>query len=207
MMSFHASALLWVSFPRFQVYVGRNNRQNDALSRSAAETDMWLHARGVPGSHVIIKVPPGQSVAAKDSEFAANLAAFYSKVSRSKKISLIVYPSNGCWQCPCRCLHPRNSFPQQDTRDHMHCHRNHNSNHHHHHPKFVFVMTYLHSASAQSLSSPPPLPRTIIYHYYHHHHRFIIVCSEYVFIRQQHSKLTASFPITMLCLLRLRAFL
>ena len=91
--------------------MGRNNRQNDALSRSAAETDMWLHARGVPGSHVIIKVPPGKDAAAKDQEFAANLAAFYSKV-RNKDIVLIIGPVVDGNVCCCLCPHGRSFFPQ-----------------------------------------------------------------------------------------------
>lgn len=67
--------------------MGRNNRQNDALSRSASDQDLWLHARGVPGSHVIVKVPPGSEPRAGDREYAANLAAFFSKVDASGQLS------------------------------------------------------------------------------------------------------------------------
>lgn len=40
-----------------QVLVGRNPRENDELTRSAADADLWFHARGCPGSHAILRVP------------------------------------------------------------------------------------------------------------------------------------------------------
>ena len=62
------------------VLVGRNNRENDELStRVAAPGDVWLHARGVPGSHTVLRVPGGGAVADEDVRFAATLAAYFSK--------------------------------------------------------------------------------------------------------------------------------
>eukprot|EP00192_Tetraselmis_astigmatica_P007087 CAMPEP_0117698122 /NCGR_PEP_ID=MMETSP0804-20121206/29597_1 /TAXON_ID=1074897 /ORGANISM="Tetraselmis astigmatica, Strain CCMP880" /LENGTH=703 /DNA_ID=CAMNT_0005512425 /DNA_START=58 /DNA_END=2170 /DNA_ORIENTATION=+ len=72
-----------------KVLAGRNNRQNDALSRAAADNDLWLHARGVPGSHVVIKVPAGSQVTAEDREFAASIAAFFSKAQSSSRVDVI----------------------------------------------------------------------------------------------------------------------
>lgn len=61
------------------VLVGRTNRENDALTfRTAAPDDLWLHARGVPGAHVILKTDrvPLQEGAIKQ---AASIAAFFSQ--------------------------------------------------------------------------------------------------------------------------------
>lgn len=61
------------------ILVGRNNRQNDHLTfRLAAKRDLWLHARELPGSHVILKEgsdPPAED----DLQEAALLAAYFSR--------------------------------------------------------------------------------------------------------------------------------
>jgi predicted ribosome quality control (RQC) complex YloA/Tae2 family protein len=68
-----------------EVLVGRNNKDNDRLSlRVANPGDTWLHARGVPGAHVVLRAPPGGAEGASlpdeaDLRFAASIAAFYSK--------------------------------------------------------------------------------------------------------------------------------
>ena len=64
----------------FQIWVGRNAKANDELSlKHAYKNDLWLHAKDVPGSHVIIKQQSGKSIPAKVLERAAELAAWYSK--------------------------------------------------------------------------------------------------------------------------------
>ena len=79
----------------FEVLLGRSNRENDELSlRVAAPDDLWLHARGVPGSHAVIRVPssfPASSstvsgLPEEDLEFAASLAAFFSKAREGGKV-------------------------------------------------------------------------------------------------------------------------
>ena len=63
--------------------VGRNNRQNDELThRVARPTDVWMHARGVPGAHVLLRRPNDEKgdAPAADLQFAADLAAWFSKV-------------------------------------------------------------------------------------------------------------------------------
>lgn len=66
-----------------EILIGRNNRENDDLSlKSAAPHDVWLHARGVPGAHAILRQPAsaaGGDPAPADLAFAASLAVFYSK--------------------------------------------------------------------------------------------------------------------------------
>ncbi|WP_062513358.1 NFACT family protein [Halobacillus sp. KGW1] len=66
------------------IYVGRNNKQNEYLTnRLAHKTDIWLHAKDIPGSHVVIK----SSDPNEDTLFeAAQLAANFSKSSRSSSV-------------------------------------------------------------------------------------------------------------------------
>lgn len=62
-----------------QVLVGRNARQNEALTfERAGPEDVWLHARGQAGSHVVI-LSRGAAVPESTLEYAAGLAAYYSK--------------------------------------------------------------------------------------------------------------------------------
>ena len=69
----------FVSSDGFEILVGRNQRQNDALSLSVARgCDLFLHASGSPGSHVIIRTG-GRQVPRKTMLEAANLAVYYSK--------------------------------------------------------------------------------------------------------------------------------
>lgn len=76
----------YVSPSGFQVLVGRNSSQNDQLSiRIAQKNDIWMHARGVPGAHVLLRIPAGSTAADEDIQFAADLAAFFSKARLEKK--------------------------------------------------------------------------------------------------------------------------
>ena len=60
------------------IWVGRNARQNDEVTFvKGRPEDLWLHARGVPGAHVIIK-SGGRPVADNVLQRAASLAAYYS---------------------------------------------------------------------------------------------------------------------------------
>ncbi len=64
----------------FAILVGRNARQNDDLTfRRSHPQDLWLHARDVPGSHVVIR-SSGQPVDEATVETAARLAAYFSKL-------------------------------------------------------------------------------------------------------------------------------
>jgi predicted ribosome quality control (RQC) complex YloA/Tae2 family protein len=62
------------------ILVGRNRRGNEYLSfKEARQNDVWLHARGTPGAHVLILQRSPQIVATDECwQLAANLAAFYS---------------------------------------------------------------------------------------------------------------------------------
>ncbi len=69
-----------------QIFVGRNNLQNDRLTlKTAAKTDVWLHTQNIPGSHVIIAangtMPSEQTILE-----AAQLAAWHSKAQQSAQV-------------------------------------------------------------------------------------------------------------------------
>ncbi|MCL2703673.1 MAG: NFACT family protein [Defluviitaleaceae bacterium] len=73
----------YTSSDGFTILVGKNNRQNDELTMKTANPgDIWLHAKDIPGSHVIIRT---ENAGVPDStlEEAASLAAFYSKAGAS----------------------------------------------------------------------------------------------------------------------------
>lgn len=64
----------------YTVLVGKNNRQNDYLvTRLARPEDVWLHAKGVAGAHVLVRNPTGKPVPPSTLEYAAGLAAFFSR--------------------------------------------------------------------------------------------------------------------------------
>ncbi|MBH0229116.1 NFACT family protein [Halobacillus yeomjeoni] len=66
------------------IYVGRNNKQNEYLTnRMAQKSDIWLHAKDIPGSHVVIR----DDDPSEDTLFeAAQLAANFSKSSKSSTV-------------------------------------------------------------------------------------------------------------------------
>ncbi|WIA33408.1 hypothetical protein OEZ86_006542 [Tetradesmus obliquus] len=75
----------------FTVLVGRNNKQNDVLSHQVAKPgDIWMHVRGMPGSHTVIRVEAGREPDQKDLQFAADLAAWFSKARDAGKADVIV---------------------------------------------------------------------------------------------------------------------
>ncbi|WP_017326483.1 NFACT family protein [Synechococcus sp. PCC 7336] len=74
----------------FEILVGRNNRQNDLISfKLARNTDWWLHAQEIPGSHVLLRLPPGAVAEDEDLQAAADLAAYYSRARLSARVPTI----------------------------------------------------------------------------------------------------------------------
>ena len=69
-----------------KILVGKNNKQNDWVTfKAAKDNDLWFHAKGIPGSHVILKLE-GKEAADEEIEAAALLAAFHSKGKLSAKL-------------------------------------------------------------------------------------------------------------------------
>ena len=75
----------YISINGFHIYVGRNSQSNDLLLRQIAKPrDMWLHAKQIHGSHVIIRNPENRpDIPMPTLLQAAQLAAFYSKAHHS----------------------------------------------------------------------------------------------------------------------------
>ena len=82
----------FISPDGFQVLVGRNARQNETVTfdRAGAE-DLWLHARGAAGAHVVI-LTRGRQAPESTVEFAASLAAYYSQAREDTRVDIIVAP-------------------------------------------------------------------------------------------------------------------
>jgi predicted ribosome quality control (RQC) complex YloA/Tae2 family protein len=67
-----------VTEDNFVIWAGRNSRQNEAVTfDKGRDQDLWLHARDVPGAHVIVKYD-GRQIPDSIIEQAASLAAYYS---------------------------------------------------------------------------------------------------------------------------------
>lgn len=82
----------FVSSDGFEIFVGRNNKQNDKLTlQKATKNDIWLHTKNIPGSHTIIVTKGGEPPAQTIMEGAA-LAAFHSKAVFSSKVPVDYTP-------------------------------------------------------------------------------------------------------------------
>lgn len=74
----------------YAIWVGRNSRQNDHVTFDlAGPDDLWLHARGWPGAHVVIR-SGGRAVSDATVQQAASLAAYYSKAQNEGRVDVIV---------------------------------------------------------------------------------------------------------------------
>lgn len=80
--------LHFISSDGYDLYVGKNNYQNDELTfKIATGNDWWFHAKNMPGSHVILKVM-GDEPPIRAFEEAASLAAYFSKGKNAKKVEI-----------------------------------------------------------------------------------------------------------------------
>jgi predicted ribosome quality control (RQC) complex YloA/Tae2 family protein len=80
--------LHYLSSDGFHMYVGKNNYQNEEITFQMAEGgDWWFHAKGMPGSHVIVKCK-GAALPDTTFEEAARLAAHYSKGGSQDKVEV-----------------------------------------------------------------------------------------------------------------------
>lgn len=78
----------YISSDGYDIYVGKNNFQNDELSfKFASVNDWWFHAKGQPGSHVIVK-SKNEELPDRTFEEAGKLAAYYSKGRQAPKVEI-----------------------------------------------------------------------------------------------------------------------
>lgn len=79
----------YISSDGYDIYVGKNNYQNEELTfKVATGNDWWFHAKGIPGSHVILKSNNEEELPDRAYEEAASLAAFYSKAKDADKVEV-----------------------------------------------------------------------------------------------------------------------
>jgi glycosyltransferase involved in cell wall biosynthesis len=82
----------YISSDGYDIYVGKNNLQNDELTlRFASAGDLWLHTKVIPGSHVIVK-SKGKDIPERTLLEAAQLAAWYSKARQSANVPVDYCP-------------------------------------------------------------------------------------------------------------------
>ena len=78
----------YLSSDGFHIYVGKNNYQNEELTfKLASGNDWWFHAKGIPGSHIIVKTE-GKELPDRVFEEAGALAAYYSRGRRQDKVEI-----------------------------------------------------------------------------------------------------------------------
>lgn len=78
----------YLSSDGYHMYVGKNNYQNEELTfKFATGNDWWFHAKGMAGSHVIVKTE-GDELPDRTFEEAGRLAAFYSKANGTAKVEI-----------------------------------------------------------------------------------------------------------------------
>lgn len=81
----------FVSSTGADIYVGKNNRQNDELTlHFASPNDIWMHTKNIAGSHVIVKGASEQDTATMTE--AALLAAYYSRARGSENVAVDYTP-------------------------------------------------------------------------------------------------------------------
>jgi predicted ribosome quality control (RQC) complex YloA/Tae2 family protein len=77
----------------YTIMVGRNAANNDLLTQKYAhKDDLWLHAKDVTGSHVVIRHRAGQTIPEPVVEHAAQLAAWYSRRQNDTLCPVTVTP-------------------------------------------------------------------------------------------------------------------
>lgn len=80
--------LLSFDYKGFQIFVGRNNKENEEISFSKGQpNDIWMHIKDIPGSHVLI-LRNNQELPEDVLIYAANLACEYSKAKKGDKVTV-----------------------------------------------------------------------------------------------------------------------
>ena len=79
----------YISSDGYDIYVGKNNLQNDFITfQMATGNDWWFHAKGVPGSHVLVRTNGETDMPDRTFEEAGRLAAYYSKNRGQDKVEI-----------------------------------------------------------------------------------------------------------------------
>jgi predicted ribosome quality control (RQC) complex YloA/Tae2 family protein len=82
-----------VEFNGYKIWIGRNAESNDTLTlKFGYKEDLWMHAKDVAGSHVLLKHQAGKKFPKDVIEHAASLAAYYSKRKNESLCPVVVTP-------------------------------------------------------------------------------------------------------------------
>ena len=82
-----AKPMHYQSADGFDIYVGKNNTQNDYLTtKFANSSDMWLHTKNIHGSHTVIKLGIDKEIPPSAIREAAEIAAYYSRARNSSQV-------------------------------------------------------------------------------------------------------------------------
>lgn len=81
----NSSPILYRTADGTCIRVGKNNRQNEQLLRSAQPNHIWLHAKDVPASHVILE---SENPSRETLSLAAEIAAYHSKAGKSAQVAV-----------------------------------------------------------------------------------------------------------------------
>jgi predicted ribosome quality control (RQC) complex YloA/Tae2 family protein len=74
----------------FELWIGRNNRQNDILTfKTATDYDLWFHTQEIAGSHVLLRLEAGKVAEEADLQIAADLASYYSQARQSDRVPVV----------------------------------------------------------------------------------------------------------------------
>jgi len=81
-----------VQFRGFDIWIGKNAKQNDAVLHASSKNDIWLHLRDQAGSHVVIRNQNNEKIPEDVLTFAASLAAWHSKGKNEHTAAVIHTP-------------------------------------------------------------------------------------------------------------------
>ena len=74
----------------FHIWIGKSARENDELVRAASPGDLWMHAKGVAGSHVVVRAGGRRAIPPSVRQAAARLAARHSKARMERRVEVLV---------------------------------------------------------------------------------------------------------------------
>ena len=76
----------------FSIWVGKDAKSNDLLLKYAFKEDIWLHAKDIGGSHVLLRYRSDEVFNKNVIEYAAQIAAYYSQAKKQTVCPVIYTP-------------------------------------------------------------------------------------------------------------------
>lgn len=76
---------------KYEIWIGKSAKSNDRLTADAHKEDVWLHARGVSGSHVVIRMNNNKEMPPKSVILKAAAVAAWNSKSRGSQLAPVIY--------------------------------------------------------------------------------------------------------------------